>query len=285
MTDTPLDEFAGALAAFQAEVPVVPKKQTAKIETQGGRNYSYTYADLASIAPVVMPLLAKHGLAFTCLPRPGTDALPPLLVGVLVHTSGQRVSGELPISGRTPQEIGSSLTYGRRYLLGCLTGVVTDDDDDGALATKAARTKTDRPPGVDPHPPVAPPIPIQRRKRPPVTDDPAPTDGETPHGPPSGPDQSEDKAPAPMRDPQRRALFKAVGEALPDAQRDERLALCSAVTGRHVESSNDLTMAEASAILRWLDDFQAGREAWQYDTETGLGYVWPTDPPVGDEPS
>ena len=50
----PLDELAGALAAFQAEVPVIPKKQTAKIETERGRNYSYTYADLATIAPVVM---------------------------------------------------------------------------------------------------------------------------------------------------------------------------------------------------------------------------------------
>lgn len=276
----PLDELAGALAAFQAEVPVVPKKQTAKIETERGRNYSYTYADLATIAPVVMPLLAKHGLAFTALPTARKDAAP-VLVGMLIHTSGQFVRGELPISGRTPQEIGSSLTYGRRYLLGCLTGVVTDDDDDGALAERAAKTvrkAPERPPGADPQPPVAPPIPIQRRKR-----DPAPA-VDSPHGAPPGPDKGEDKPSPPMREPQRRALFAAVGEALPDAQREERLALCSAVLGRRVESSADLTMAEASAILRWLDDFKAGREAWQFDNELGLGYVWPTDPPMDDSP-
>lgn len=288
----PLDELAGALAAFQAEVPVVPKKQTAKIETQGGRNYSYTYADLATLAPVVMPLLAKHGLAFTALPTSRRDAAP-VLVGMLIHTSGQFVRGELPISGRTPQEIGSSLTYGRRYLLGCLTGVVTDDDDDGGLATRAAkavRKAPERPPGVDPQPPVAPAIPIQRNRRPVVTErdpdhperDPAPAD-ETPHGATRpGPDRNESKPPAPMREPQRRALFAAVGEALPDAQREERLALCSAVIGHRVTSSNELSMADASTILRWLDDFKAGREAWQFDSEVGLGYVWPTDPPTDD---
>ena len=71
---------------------MVPKKQTAKIETQGGRNYSYTYADLATIAPVVMPLLAKHGLAFTTLPT-GRNGAPPMLVGMLIHKSGQFVRG------------------------------------------------------------------------------------------------------------------------------------------------------------------------------------------------
>ena len=35
--------------------------------------------------------------------------------------------------------MGSSLTYGRRYLLGCLTGIVTDDDEDGQIATQEER--------------------------------------------------------------------------------------------------------------------------------------------------
>lgn len=283
---SPIDELAEALAAFQAECPVIPKKQTAKIETQGGRNYSYTYADLATISPVVLPILAKHGLAFTALPRGGKDG-PPMLVGMLIHKSGQTVRGELPITGRTPQEIGSSLTYGRRYLLGCLTGVVTDDDDDGHLAERSAkrtRKAPERSPGADPPPPVAPPVPIQRKRRQRATagEDPAPASG-SPHGstvedaePGPAPDDT------PMRDAQRRALFAAVSEALPDAERPERLALCSAVIGRPVQSSNELTMADASAILRWLDDYRAGREAWQFDPETELGYTWPTDPPPDD---
>jgi hypothetical protein len=59
----------------------------------------------------------------------------------------------------------------------------------------------------------------------------------------------------------------------------ERLALCSEVIGRRIESSTELTGRDVSAILAWLDDFQAGREAWQFDPDTGGGYVWPVDPP------
>ena len=265
--------MATALAAFQSEVPVIPKKQTAQVKSERtGAAYSYTYADLATIAPVVMPLLAKHGLAFTATPQRGE---PPMLVAYLLHTSGQWVSGELPISGRTPQEIGSSLTYGRRYLLGCLTGVVTDDDDDGALATTAARKRaTKKAPGPPPEdenappaPPVAPPIPIQRKPR--------RTGGDAPQATPPAP---EPNAPAPMHETQRRALFAAIGEAFPDAGRDERLALCAAVIGRRIESSGELNSRDASAILSWVDDFRAGREAYQYEPETGLAYVWPMDP-------
>ena len=53
------------------------------------------------------------------------------------------------MSGHTPQEVGSAITYARRYLFGCLTGIVTDEDDDGAQAQSAAR-RAPRPQKVDP---------------------------------------------------------------------------------------------------------------------------------------
>jgi hypothetical protein len=140
--------LAAALVRLQADLPVVPKNQTAKIPMSGGGSYSYAYADLGDVARALQPLLAKHGLAFTCLPRrvdSGYEA-----VGRLVHTSGQYVEGSLPLIGRTAQEHGSSLTYNRRYLLGCLTGVITDTDDDGSLAQAAqeARASVDRGPAA-----------------------------------------------------------------------------------------------------------------------------------------
>lgn len=249
----PLDELAEALAKFQAEVPVVPKKQTAKIQTDRGRDYSYTYADLADITAAAMPILAKHGLSFTALPTSRGDR-PPVLRGVLLHTSGQRVTGELPITGRTPQEIGSSLTYGRRYLFGCLTGVVTDDDEDGQLATRAAKRGGAGPEAPVPVAPPAPPIQRRPRARPgPTTEAPR----ESPHGPP-GPlaseagHESENKA-GPT-DAQRRALFGAVGKYLgPKAGRDERLAFCSRILGRPVASSTDLDAGEVAQLLDWLE--------------------------------
>lgn len=130
-------ELAKALAAFQAEAPTVPKSKTAKVPTKSGSSYSYSYADLADVAEVAYPILSQHGLSFSCAP----DLLDgrAVLRGQLLHASGESIVGLLPLQGSTAQEIGSALTYARRYLLGCLTGIVTDADDDGALASAAKR--------------------------------------------------------------------------------------------------------------------------------------------------
>lgn len=133
-------ELAKALAALQAEMPVIPKGQRANVKMKSGETYSYTYASLHDVTRVIYPLLAKHGLSFTCAPQVRPDGTG-TVGGVLLHTSGESVSSSLPLFGRTAQELGSSLTYARRYLLGCLTGVVTDDDEDGTLADKAAQTE------------------------------------------------------------------------------------------------------------------------------------------------
>lgn len=130
----PLDQLAAALAAFQAEMPTVPKKHTANVKSDRG-SYSYTYAGLADVSEAAMPLLAKHGLSFTTLPGNG------VLTGMLLHVSGQSLTASLPINGATPQQVGSSLTYMRRYLFGCMTGLVTDDDEDGNIAEGAAKKR------------------------------------------------------------------------------------------------------------------------------------------------
>jgi len=139
MTNT-TGEIAKALAALQAEMPVVPKGQKATVPTKSGGNYTYTYANLADVTEVAYPLLSKHGLSFTCAPQVSENGAA-FIGGMLLHVSGESLSASLPLFGRTAQEIGSALTYARRYLLGCLTGLVTDDDDDGSLAEKARRTE------------------------------------------------------------------------------------------------------------------------------------------------
>lgn len=131
MTET--KTLAAALAAFQGEVTAVAKSKTAD-----AGQFAYRYADLASIAETAYPLLAKHGLAFTCRPRPSDRGYE--VVGVLLHESGESIKGSLPLYGTNPQQLGSSLTYARRYLLGSLTGIVTEEDDDGQQANAAPRT-------------------------------------------------------------------------------------------------------------------------------------------------
>ena len=145
--DTPEHSTLGsALAAFQGEMPAVHKGKTAKVPTKSGGSYNYSYADVADVTAAVMPLLARHGLSFTCLPRATESGYE--LVARLIHgPSGESVEGALPLFGRTSQEIGSALTYNRRYLLGCLTGVVTDDDEDGKAANDSGNRTAHAPRG------------------------------------------------------------------------------------------------------------------------------------------
>lgn len=141
--------LAAALAAFQAQMPAVHKGKTAVVKTRQGGEYRYSYADLADVTRAAMPLLARHGLSFTAYPR-RTDKGDYELFGSLVHTTllagvedKNAPTGSLPLYGNTAQELGSSITYARRYLLGCLTGIVTDDDEDGNVAQTAPRASYD----------------------------------------------------------------------------------------------------------------------------------------------
>lgn len=133
------DQIAAALLAFQIDMPTVSKGKTANVPLKNGGSYSYKYADLADVSAAAFPLLTKHGLAFAALPRYGERGYE--LVGTLLHTSGQSLSGALPLHGNTAQEVGSALTYARRYLLGCMTGIVTDDDDDAQVAQGRPATR------------------------------------------------------------------------------------------------------------------------------------------------
>jgi len=93
--------------------------------------------------------LAANGLAIVQTTE-HTDDAGVTIVTTLLHTSGQWIATDvrLPIAGTleggkvgapTIQSIGGAITYGRRYGLSALLGVVTDDDDDGNTATNAGR--------------------------------------------------------------------------------------------------------------------------------------------------
>jgi hypothetical protein len=127
------DNLTAALAAVQAELPPIAKTETAR-----AGSYSYTYANLAAISRTVLPLLAKHGLAWLTMPM--LNAAGRLVLHYeLRHVSDDAVSGEFPLSGNTPQEIGSAITYARRYCLCSVTGVAPESDDDDAAAASHRR--------------------------------------------------------------------------------------------------------------------------------------------------
>lgn len=268
-----------ALAAFQAEMPVVPKAKLAQLG-----QYSYKYADLADISAAAMPLLAKYGLSFSCTPELTERGT--VLHGTLFFSSGEYLRGTLAVSGSRPQEIGSSLTYARRYLLGCLTGIVTDEDDDGQMAQAAGKRK----PAAEK--PDGPARTVRRKPRAPagqpVADVPLPDDpswaapwagddspvSRSSGGPPEAqPHAAPQGVPAPAEggpgDSLRRSLMAASSRVGidPTLDRDMRLALWSALLARRVGSTNELQRGEALQLLRRLNDIETGAVEWDYDIQ------------------
>ncbi|MEU4391618.1 ERF family protein [Kribbella sp. NPDC023855] len=133
-----VDQLAAALAHVQAELPAIVAREVAKVtgETKQGKpvSYTYKYAGLATVAASVLPLLGKHGLSFTAWPTLIANRF--VLRYELLHASGQRLGGLYPLSEdvRSPQAMGSQITYARRYALCAVTGVSPEDDDDAAAA-------------------------------------------------------------------------------------------------------------------------------------------------------
>ena len=140
-TPTPEIAFFTALSALQSDLPRIGKGQTAKVPTKAGGSYTYTYADLADIAAVILPRLSAEGLAFTSAGVMIEHGF--VLRSSLVHVAGHREVSDYPlpdVSRSTPQDIGGAMTYGRRYSLCCLTGVTPGGDDDDASSASRPRS-------------------------------------------------------------------------------------------------------------------------------------------------
>lgn len=138
----PESKIAVALAAFQAELPKIGKENTAKVDSDRGRGYTYQYADLSDISPEVLPKLAQHGLSWTCRPMLTHDGKF-VLRYALMHTSGEVIEGDwpLPNPSSTSQVLGSAVTYARRYALGAVTGIAPGGEDDDGAAHGAAHNR------------------------------------------------------------------------------------------------------------------------------------------------
>jgi hypothetical protein len=134
-------ELNKALAALQAEMPKITTNKTARVRSEKAK-YDHDYADLDAITYAIMPLLGKHGLAFTAFPTLNDDGHF-VFAYTLLHESGEERHGQYPLpTTGTPQSIGSAITYARRYCLSAVTGIAAGGDDDGDAARD---TSMDRP--------------------------------------------------------------------------------------------------------------------------------------------
>lgn len=128
-----------ALALFQEKVGTIGKDKTA----QAG-SFSYDYADLASIMREIQPVLTECKLAVTQgVDHPEGDYKNACLVTHLCHwESGEKLVTHFPFTPHPdPQKAGSQITYYRRYSLGAILNLVTDEDDDGVKASPQAQQR------------------------------------------------------------------------------------------------------------------------------------------------
>lgn len=137
-----MSDLIAALARCQAKFTTVTKAHKAKVPTKSGGEYTYTYANLADTLEMVLPILSEEGVALLQPMEPnGGD----LLLRTELRKGDECVASVLPlhVDGLRPQEIGSLITYGRRYAITALLALATDDDDGNAAQAAEPRYRAD----------------------------------------------------------------------------------------------------------------------------------------------
>ncbi len=123
--------FNAAMSELQADMPTITKG--GKIEVNG--QVRSKYARFEDIANEVRPLLAKHGFSISFRSDFPEGQLE--VTGIIAHKGGHReeTTMRLPFdssgSKNSVQAIGSSVSYGKRYVMCMLLNIATSEDDDG----------------------------------------------------------------------------------------------------------------------------------------------------------
>jgi len=138
-TSTELNEIATALAKAQS---------TMKHAAKSAENpfFKSHYADLASVKDACQTQLSENGIAVIQAPTTNDEGTVTLTTRFL-HSSGQWIETDMGAKAIadskgnvTAQAVGSVVTYLRRYMLGAMAGVATEDDDGESAAGRSKST-------------------------------------------------------------------------------------------------------------------------------------------------
>ena len=112
-----------ALIALQSELKPLAKK---------AKGHHGAYASLDQVMEYLRPLCEKHGLAIIQTPQGGSTGQCTINTIIVHAESGEQLESSITIPMQRqndPQAYGAALSYGRRYSLLCVFGLVTEDDD------------------------------------------------------------------------------------------------------------------------------------------------------------
>lgn len=128
-----MKELFQAVANFQMECPKISKDANNPF-FKGSK-----YATLPHILNVITPILKKNGLVIV------QPVINTCVVTKLIHIdSGQILESVYDIvckDATNPQQIGSAVSYARRYSISSILNLNIDDDDDGNSATGNVQSK------------------------------------------------------------------------------------------------------------------------------------------------
>lgn len=128
-------ELAKALAELQLNLPSVATSKKVDVAKDGRKQFDYRYAPLNEVHDVILPAMSKVGLAWFTIPDMVDGKFG--LRTKLLHASGEFEPGFFPFPPQSDmQKVGSAITYARRYSILCATGLMPDEDDDGASASR-----------------------------------------------------------------------------------------------------------------------------------------------------
>ncbi|MDD5374452.1 ERF family protein [Acidithiobacillus sp.] len=131
-----IKELCTALAKAQGQVENA-KKDTAN------PFFKSKYADLAGVWDAIRGPLSANGLSVIQQPLDGGVGGITLRT-LLLHASGQALESQftMPLKpNASAQDVGSALTYARRYTLMALVGIAPEDDDGNAASGRPAAAK------------------------------------------------------------------------------------------------------------------------------------------------
>jgi hypothetical protein len=149
--------FNSSFAQMQTEMPVI----TERGEIAVGGQVRSKYAKFEDINEVVKPIMERYGFSINF--KTSTEGNQIRVVGVLMHSMGHREEGSMLLPADTSgsknsvQALGSSISYGKRYVMNSLLNITSRGEDNNGAGAKITEdqvanieslldeTKADRP--------------------------------------------------------------------------------------------------------------------------------------------
>ncbi len=122
--------FNAAMAEMQCDLPSIAER--------GKGHGTIKYATLEDINDVVKPIMQRYGFAVSFKVEHAQAGIS--VTGVLMHKAGHREETTMLLPSDTSgsknavQAVGSSVSYGKRYVMSALLNITTRGEDDDGLA-------------------------------------------------------------------------------------------------------------------------------------------------------